>query len=141
MPKSRGFTLVELMMVVTVIAILAAIAIPSYSSYTSKARRADAAQLLLDIQNKEEQYVLDARVYTTALTSAGGGIPMASANGWTCAGTTCTNTFYSVAVTLVTGPPPSYNVVATALSSQASDGDLTLSSAGAKTRSAGDGKW
>ena len=141
MPKARGFTLVELMMVVAVIAILAGIAIPSYSYYTTKARRADAAQLMLEIQNKQEQYVLDARTYTTALTAAGGGIPMASANGWTCAGTTCTNTFYSVAVTLVAGPPPSYNVVATALGNQASDGNLTLSSAGAKTRSAGDGKW
>ena len=46
--RSRGFTLIELMIVVTVVAILAAIAIPAYSDYITRARRSDAQAALLE---------------------------------------------------------------------------------------------
>ena len=45
--KARGFTLIELMIVVVVIAILAAIAYPSYQNQVQKTRRADAHTALL----------------------------------------------------------------------------------------------
>ena len=48
----RGFTLIELMIVVVIVAIFAAIAIPSYQAYTRKAIAATAQQ---DIQLLEEQ--------------------------------------------------------------------------------------
>jgi type IV pilus assembly protein PilE len=41
--KSRGFTLLELMIVVAIIAILAAVAVPSYSRYVTKSRASSAA--------------------------------------------------------------------------------------------------
>lgn len=46
--KNPGFTLIELMIVVTVVAILAAIAIPAYSDYVTRARRSDAQAALLE---------------------------------------------------------------------------------------------
>lgn len=54
--KAKGFTLLELMIVVAIIAILAAIAIPSYESYIRKSRArtatADLAALSLNIENE-----------------------------------------------------------------------------------------
>jgi type IV pilus assembly protein PilE len=52
----RGFTLLELMIVVAIVAILAAWAISSYSTYIRKARRADAQQQIQQIALKQEQY-------------------------------------------------------------------------------------
>jgi type IV pilus assembly protein PilE len=43
----RGFTLIELMIVIAIIAILAAVAMPSYQNYVARARRADARGQLL----------------------------------------------------------------------------------------------
>jgi type IV pilus assembly protein PilE len=55
--NSRGFTLIELMIVVAVIAILAAIAYPSYSRYVLRAKRADAKQQLLQAAQWTERYM------------------------------------------------------------------------------------
>jgi len=56
MRRVRGFTLIELMIVVVVIAILAGIAITSYSKQVRKSRRAQAMQVLTDLSLKEEKW-------------------------------------------------------------------------------------
>jgi prepilin-type N-terminal cleavage/methylation domain-containing protein len=55
--RMRGFTLIELMIVLAVIAILAAIAYPSYTRYVLRAKRADAKQQLLQAAQWNESDV------------------------------------------------------------------------------------
>lgn len=53
---SRGFTLIELMIVVAVVAILAAIAYPSYQEYLRKARRAQVKADIVEYMQLAERY-------------------------------------------------------------------------------------
>ena len=64
-PRQQGFTLIELMIAVAVVGILAGIAWPSYKYYVMRANRSAAQQFMLDIANREEQFMLDARSYAT----------------------------------------------------------------------------
>jgi type IV pilus assembly protein PilE len=133
-PSIHGFTLIELMIVVVVIAILVAVGYPSYQQYVMRANRADAQALMLHIANQQQLYLRDARQYSAVIGA--GGLNIAP-QGWTC-GAQCTNAHYSISVQLVAGPPPTYTITATALGPQASDGNLSLDSAGNKQPV---GKW
>jgi len=66
MNRPRGFTLIELMIVVGIIAILAAIAIPSYSEYVRRSRITEAVSALSGMRVKMEQYFQDNRTYSGA---------------------------------------------------------------------------
>ncbi len=71
MEPRNGFTLVELMIVVAIIGILAAIAYPSYNQYLIRTHRSAAESFMMNVANREEQYLLDRRQYTATLGSGG----------------------------------------------------------------------
>ena len=56
MQKQRGFTLIELMIVVAIIGILATIAYPSYIAFVEKSRRGDAIATLADYRIAQEKW-------------------------------------------------------------------------------------
>jgi type IV pilus assembly protein PilE len=61
--KNKGFTLIELMIVVAIIGVLAAVAIPLYTGYTNRAKRVEAEEQLLNIASIEEDYFNSYRKY------------------------------------------------------------------------------
>jgi len=69
--RKTGFTLIELMIVVAILGILMSIAVPAYNEYIRRGHRAAAQQFLLDIAQRQEQYLLDNRQYATALGPPG----------------------------------------------------------------------
>jgi len=111
----RGFTLMEIMIVVAIIGLLAGLAFPSYMDYLRKSRRSDARSLLMQIVSKEEQYFMDNRTYTNDFQNLG--YPNS-------ASVTSENNFYTV--TFATFGNYAYKLTATPINQQASDTCTTL---------------
>ena len=69
--NQKGFSLVELMIVVAIIGVLAALAVPKFSQFQAKARQAEAKNNLNHIYTLETAYQGDNDKYTATLTDIG----------------------------------------------------------------------
>ncbi len=108
----RGFTLIEVMIVVAIIGILAAIAYPSYMKYINVSNRSEAKIVLTEIANKQEQYFLDHNQYANDLTQL----------GYASAAIESSSGFYSISVSNV-NQDVDFKLLATAINRQAQDSD------------------
>jgi type IV pilus assembly protein PilE len=94
MKTQKGFTLVELMIVVVIIGILAGIGIPSYRDYVIRGKLVEGTSTLSDGRIKIEQFFQDNRTYV------GGTCPAATENfTYDCNTPAATTTTYTITAT------------------------------------------
>ncbi|CCQ09609.1 Type IV pilus biogenesis protein PilE [Pseudoalteromonas luteoviolacea B = ATCC 29581] len=109
--SAGGFSLIELMVTIAIVGILASIAYPSYEQYVKRAARAEAMAALLDAANRQEQYFVDNRAYTTDLAKLA--ISSTTENGYFTLATTVTGNTFVVTATAAAGPVKGDSVCST----------------------------
>ena len=137
--KSKGFTLIELIIVVAIIAILAAIAYPSYQESVRKSRRADARAVVLEAAQFMERFYTENFCYSNRRTPTGcNGAAVALPAPLTVSpsGSPAGTQYYNV--TLVSAQN-TFTLSAAPTGAQSSDkcGTLTLTNAGVKGQTTG----
>jgi type IV pilus assembly protein PilE len=126
--SNTGFTLIELMVVVSVVAALLLVALPAYKNQVIRGHRAAAKAEILEIADRQQQFLLANRAYADKTTL--------EANGFALDVGVEKN--YDYAIDLGADVVPFYTITFTPSAGTIveGDGELSLTSAGDKT-----GKW
>jgi type IV pilus assembly protein PilE len=120
-----GFTLAELLITIAVLGILVGIAVPNYRQYVIRGNRSAAQSVMMDIANREQQFLLANRRYADKATLEANGFALPSD----------VSDSYTWDITLGAGARPSFVITFTGIGAQAADNTpqpLTLSSSGEK---------
>src|SRR5262245_24895653 len=116
MRRDKGFTLIELMVVVAIVAIIATIAFPSYTEYARKARRGDAFAAIQQVAAAQERYFSAQRQYASFANPFSSTAAMNSPEG-----------FYSVTV-VADNANRSYEITAKPVAGKAQEKDAKCTS-------------
>jgi type IV pilus assembly protein PilE len=131
--RARGFTLIEVMIVVAIVSILAAVAWPSYKQHVVRAARVQAQAELLDLASLQEKVFLNSNGYSSSVTAAYNG-SSSGGLGRTSGMTNDGRYALTLAVDSAT-PPQTFVLTATPVSggTQVGDGTISVSESGSRT--------
>ncbi len=130
LPRQRGVTLIEMMIVIVILAVIASFAYPSYMNYVVDTKRTAATSILLQVADRQQQFFMDNKRFANDLTNLGfANNPLVIADdGRPMANAADSDSTYSVALTNVTAT--TYTITAAPLNGQAARdaecGSLTL---------------
>lgn len=129
---NRGFTLIEMMIVVAIVGILAAVAYPSYDEYVKRGNRTEGQAFLSDVAARQERYFSQNNTYVTANANLG------KLYGNSVTAQESPTDKYTITVAAGGANDGGYLLTATQQFGDAKCGNLTLNALGERGRSGSD---